>query len=413
MGRHFAIAATSLALALLGSACAPMTPEARPRGALAAKTVPTARTVVAAEGRVAAAPRDAAERRALAEAYLRSGRFLSAAVTFSDVLRLRPDDGRAGLLRVLSLAALGEHRLALHGIDELGADVSPADRGLAFALAGDPRRGAELLEAAARASGADARTRQNLALAYALDGRWAEARAVAAQDVSPAELDGRMLEWAAFARPSAPHQQVAWMLGVQPTLDPGQPVRLALRDEPGAAFAEARDAAAVPMDAPAPDGPVAPAAAVAAAAAPMPPPMPAADPGPASAVDQALARMIAAQRPMAVIAQVAAGFAPRPATAQSARQGRFVVQLGAFDSAAMVDEAWRAALRRFSGLSGLTPASAQVVLRGRRFHRLAATGFATNAEAQALCRRYQAEGGQCFARPAAGDQPLRRAARGA
>ena len=61
--------------------------------------------------------------------------------------------------------------------------LDPADAGLALALAGDPQSAVAVLEPAARAVGADARTRQNLALAYAFAGDWDQARTVAAQDV--------------------------------------------------------------------------------------------------------------------------------------------------------------------------------------------------------------------------------------
>src|SRR3546814_4465941 len=79
-------------------------------------------------------------------------------------------------------------------------DTVPAsDLGLALALAGDAEGSLYVLSQAARAEGAEARTRQNFALALALSGRWAQARIVASQDLSLDKLEGRMAEWSKLA----------------------------------------------------------------------------------------------------------------------------------------------------------------------------------------------------------------------
>ena len=49
----------------------------------------------------------------------------------------------------------------------------------ALALAGDQKRAVDVLVDAIRTNNATARTRQNLALAYALDNRWREAQVMA------------------------------------------------------------------------------------------------------------------------------------------------------------------------------------------------------------------------------------------
>src|SRR3546814_3355579 len=75
-------------------------------------------------------------------------------------------------------------------------EVVPAsDAGLALALSGDSEAAIYILTGAARQKGADARTRQNLALALALSGHWAQARIVASQDLPLDKLEGRMAEW--------------------------------------------------------------------------------------------------------------------------------------------------------------------------------------------------------------------------
>ena len=69
---------------------------------------------------------------------------------------------------------------ALNTLQAADDAISAGDKGLALALAGDADGGIALLQSAARAEGATSRTRQNLALAYAIAGKWREARAIAA-----------------------------------------------------------------------------------------------------------------------------------------------------------------------------------------------------------------------------------------
>ena len=178
---------------------------------------------------MALSPRDAGYRQLLADIYLKQGRFASARTTYADVLELDPSNVRAALSVALLQIAEGNPTGAAARLEELDGRAPAADLGLAFALAGRGDRAVQILEEAARAPGATARTRQNLALAYAMTGDWRRARAVAAQDLSPAELPARLQQWAAFARPGAGQTRVAALLGVTPAEDPGQPVRLALR----------------------------------------------------------------------------------------------------------------------------------------------------------------------------------------
>src|SRR5690606_6899430 len=102
----------------------------------------------------------------------------------------------------------------------------------------------DLLEAMVRASQSDAQVRQNLALSYALAGRWQEAKLMASYDLAPDMVSKRIMEWAQFARPASASDQVASLLGVTPVADPGQPVRLALVAQPEAlAFVDPAPAA--------------------------------------------------------------------------------------------------------------------------------------------------------------------------
>ncbi|NJM50370.1 MAG: hypothetical protein HC843_05305 [Sphingomonadales bacterium] len=87
---------------------------------------------------------------------------------------------------------------------------------------------------AIRQDNATARTRQNLALAYALNGRWREARIMAVQDMPQDRVNDRITEWAQYARPGAYETRIAGLLKVTPQSDAGQPVRLALANAPAA-----------------------------------------------------------------------------------------------------------------------------------------------------------------------------------
>ena len=275
---------------------------------------------------------------------------------------------------------------------------------------------AVLTAAAAHAQGADAKTRQNLALSYALAGRWTEARATAAQDVSPAELDIRMMKWASFANPRASWDQVAMLLNVTPHSDVGQPARLALApDAAPAAMAEA-----APVEAPAP---VAEAAPEPAAAQPVAiaeaAPVPAASSEAAPLVTVAAADIPASAAPVSYTAPVPAMVAQRPlieaapapvkhaaAPRRFRGSGQYVVQLGAFAKAGAIQAAWDRASKAMPRLAGFAPVHAQLAVSGASLVRLSVSGFADRASAVALCEQIHARKGACFVRATAGDAPL-------
>jgi Flp pilus assembly protein TadD len=389
-----------------------------------------------AERAVELSPNDVGYRMLLADLYLKNGRFQSAETTFDDVRQLDPGNQRAAFSIALARIALGRPAAAVAELDRISETASPADIGLAYALAGEPRRAIELLEPAARAAGASGRVRQNLALAYALAGDWDKARVTAAQDVSPAELGGRLQQWAALAQPGGGAAQVATLLGVSPAADSGQPVRLALapaQAEP-TAFA-----AAEPLPEPAPET-------VAAAAAALAEPEPWAEPVRTATVDlpQWVSERAAAEAEASAPAEetrpvyaeaVQALVTPQPAVLTpsapsietparrfeaprrrseapaQAGTGRFAVQLGAYSSAASVERAWAQMLKRF-GFQDLTPLSTTVRMPGRgTLHRLSVAGFASRDAAGRTCRSIQARGGACFVRTVAGDAPVRWASR--
>ena len=121
----------------------------------------------AMEQAVSLSPRDSGYRQLLADIYLKSGRFGSARTTYGDVLELDPSNVRAALSIALIQIAQGNPRAAVSRLEDLAGRAPAADVGLAFALAGATDRAVQLLENAARAPGATARTRQNLEIGRA------------------------------------------------------------------------------------------------------------------------------------------------------------------------------------------------------------------------------------------------------
>lgn len=381
-----------------------------------------ATAIVAAEAAVMGMPRDPAYRRLLGQAYLAGGRFSSAEAAFSDTLTLDPNNSRAALSLALTRIALGQPRMALATLDR--AEIAVEDRGLAHALAGDLEGALALLEPAARLEGAEPKTRQNLALTYALAERWTEARAVAAQDVSPDQLDRTLAGWASFARPQYSWDQVASLLGVKPVLDRGQPGQLALAPEP-APQATAEQLAAADLPTPAPvetarveaapvevaEAALASAPVEAAVSAPVAP-VPSAPAivqvafAPLQAVVQAVPAVLieAAPAPAKVAARVQPAVAVKPV---ASRDGRFVVQLAAHDSPKMAAWAWSQAVKRHAVLGGYAPTGET----HGAFHRVAAGGFASHKDASAVCAQVKRGGGSCFVRHATRQAPAQWALR--
>lgn len=382
--------------------------------------------VTKAELAVTLAPRDEGARVLLGRSYLAAGRFLSAAGAFQDAATLDPADARVPIKLALAQIALGQWSQARTTLADAKGKVPEVDRGLALALAGQPDDGIAVLEPAARSAGAGVKTRQNLALAYALAGRWTDSRAVAAQDLAPADVDARMQEWVQFAQPRSLSQQVATLLGVTPVTDPGQPAALALAP----VAARVQSAALIPA-APAVAAPVmeeaAPVTVAEATPAAMPSPAPAVFFAAPSAGREAAGRaapMLYAERtpmkqPVAPRGMIAAGVSARsptrhggaarqPAFAMARRdRGNWAVQIGAYASPTLLDAAWTRTSGRTALFAGYTPSLSEF----NNMHRLALSGFGSRGAAQAVCARIRASGAACFVRPVAGDTPMRMTAR--
>jgi len=380
-----------------------------------------------AERAVAYAPNVAEYRALLGQAYLLSGRFASAKQALTDALTLDPNDAGVALNLTLAQIAQGDWPGARRTLDEHD-NINPSDRGLAYALAGDPMRAIQILEPAARAADASPKTRQNLALSLALAGRWPEAKTVAAIDLSPADVDARIMQWASFSRPTNAYDQVASLLGVRAVQDAGQPTALALVMPAQNVGVASVEPVANPVDAYMPGTP-SNAAEVAtqvstetgvdvAAVEPAPEAesvavagtTPSVVFGPRAEIVQAVAVTPVVQPKPAPVARTATRVArvQAPAAAPAPQRvayakGNFYVQLGAYDSPGVARDAWNRTSRRVPGLARHTPQGMNVSTNSGNFYRLSVGGFARN-DADALCRTVRANGATCFVRAGAGDR---------
>ncbi len=429
------------------------------------------RAVRFAEEAVAMAPDDAEYRVLLGQTYLANGRFASAEASFDAARQLGSTHSRVIVGHILSLIATGRNQQALDLIDANAANLPASDFGLALALAGQAERGALVLTDVVRAGDSTARDRQNLALAYALAGRWLEARLIGGQDIGPARIGERMQQWAAMAQAGDPRQRIAGLIGATISSDPGMPVRLALRGgAPQMAMVTPEDPAPLAMFAPAPpvtgaelvaellddaraESLSAPVPTMVAMQTPIVPvDVPASTTSPqgrevdgivyvSNPIIQPLRGVVAMIAPLAEptpaaarpatravrtagrvsLPASAAPAAPAPASAAArtaaaapsgpVRTSGWAVQLGAFESVGVAQNGWTSQTRRFAQLGGHDGVSVSATVGGRTVYRLVATGFDSRAAAAATCTAMRGQGSDCFVRQVAPTEPVRWASR--
>ena len=389
----------------------------------------TEKAVALAEQAALAAPQDPAAKAELGNSYLAAGRFASARQAFDDALALGDVSPRTALRYALASIALGDNRAAIETLGEWRDAIAPADLGLAYALAGNPELGAQIMQNALRGGENTPTMRQNLAYAYALGGNWAAARIIAAEDVAPGELDARISEWARVARPEDYTARIANLLGVQPQADSGMPAQLALGGAPNAdqmlAKAAAATAAASPVTGELPpvdllassgvarslapldaavgardtvstefDGTFAKADAKAPATSkPAPKPAPAASFASAPVVQSIPARAAPAPAPVAAAK-------PAQTSASAAREdlagGTHLVQLGSYGSEADAKRGWAIFVKRHPQVASREQVITRAKVNGRIYYRLSAGNLAASS-AQSLCRTVKAAGHGCIA----------------
>ena len=395
------------------------------------------KAVAKAERAVQASPRDAAARAALGSAYLAAGRFASAAQSFDDALNLGDETAATVLGLALAETARGNNAAAVELLHDWRDAIPAGDLGLAYALAGETARGVQVLTGAIRDGDASAKTRQNLAYAYALDGHWREARVMVAQDVAADQVDGRMREWLSMNRPEYITTRVAHLLGVTPAADSGQPQALALANFPDnsqlAAEALPQTVAAVETAAPVvPEAaPVIqaqaelPAMAVSGAAPVAQPvtlaaldraPAGVSNDAPAFATISAPTRSGGSVQPRIVGKTMRTKFVSDPrnlaqpgkgkglsaitAIANAVSGGSHWLQLGSYTNPAIAKDGWGKFTRRTPALKGYKAVTTTATVNNVPVWRIAATGFGSYADASKMCATVKSRGGACLVKRA-------------
>lgn len=383
--------------------------------------------ILFAERSVAGVGTNPETRALLGQAYLAAGRFSSAERSFEDAVELGQQDAQTILSLSLAQLAQGKADKARRIVENNRQFIPAADYGLALALAGDSKAAVAVLEQAIRDSNVTGRTRQNLGLAYALDGRWKEAKLMAMQDITPSSVDQRIMQWAQMARPGAYEVRVASLLNITPDHnDPGQPVRLALNvaDPVAIAATPAEDYTA------------------AVAAFDSLEPIPVAGPAPLTqekdvkvttvsvpaskpVLVMPMAPLIKASAESVRVAPKATAPKKKPAAVRTASLGKFaytpkpraskasghLVQLGAFSSEAGAQRAWGILSAKNADLKSFDYASSTVTVKGKTLYRLSAAGLGSAEAAKALCDGIKVKGGNCIVRKAKSASAIRLASR--
>lgn len=440
---------TTAMAAVLLSACAsnPAPNTSMASAAHAQAQQQNSKAIAAAEAGVQAHLTDAEQRMALGDAYLDAGRFASAETAFRDSMTLGNQSARAALSLALAQIAQAKYPQAAALLNDWDGEIAKADLGLALSLAGQPERGIHIMSNAIRAGENTMKMRQNLAYAFAMAGRWREARLMAQQDLPSGEVNSRLEEWAALSSAGAYQHRIANLLRVPVGVaDAGLPTHLALSNAAPRDYLAAADetpASAVETELAALAQP-APAAPVAVVATPVPAremelaPLPAAQaPMTEAEVEVALQTEFdapaatplqpmtesefvaafnaptavdsakAAAAPQAIqyisnpVVQSVSSAAPslrtasitRPTPVAAAPQqqvgmadGTHLIQLGSFSSEAGAKRAWDIYIARFPELAAHERVITQAIVRGKRYWRVSAGGF-NNAESRSMCGR--------------------------
>jgi Flp pilus assembly protein TadD len=190
------------------------------------------KAIALAEQAVALEPRKADWRVVLGDSYLRAGRFVSARQAYDEALKLGNDKGRTALALALMQISQGQYAQASDTLSAYRDSIPASDYGLALALSGQTGQGVAVLADALRQGDNSPKIRQNLAYAFALDGKWPMARAMVEQDLPADKVDDRLSQWALAGQPEDTQKRVAMLLGTPLRGDSGEPAALALATTP-------------------------------------------------------------------------------------------------------------------------------------------------------------------------------------
>ena len=427
IGLTLATALGSTALTGCTTASAPKANVTANRAETALQKGDVGKAVDLAEQAAMSAPDNAAYRATLGAAYLKAGRFQSAATAYDDAMALGDNSARTALSLALAQIGAGRSGEAVAVLDNWRDQIAPADLGLAYALAGEAPRGVAVLSDTLRSGENTPKVRQNLAYAYALGGEWRQARLMAAFDVPAENLGDRMSEWAATIQPGAFQQRVATLLEVpMRDKDPGQPAALALngntstqqlameagvlaRPLPAARPVDAelpplnkavaqparQDMALTRYEAPAIGQPSSFEASFA-SAAPRGVTPAALIADTVRFVSQPVIQKLPANYGMQTAPRLAAVSKPTlAAPSATARRGDHLVQLGSFVSEQSARQAWSVYAKRNPGLDQYRMQISKALVNGKSYWRVAAAGF-SKSDAQSMCAGIKARGQGCI-----------------
>lgn len=366
-----------------------------------------------AEAAVMAAPHHGENRLILAQSYMMDGRFSAAASAYEDAMKLTEFQSDNIISYALAKVAEGDRAGAVEWLAGHRARLTPSDLGLALALAGDHDGALFVLGEAARRSDANAQTRQNLSLALALVGRWAQASLVSSQDLPANRVKKRMLEFSALASAPDKATQIASVMGIRRSGNAAMPARLALRNFPqensvmpsvGAITGEDVKFASALMDSSALDAsPMAVPASGDAALALVGEQEVSAPPLGHRAV--ARGDTEAASRPLTpVVAEALFADRDTVSTMRMGAAGTWAVQIGALDSAANAQRYWGELNQRSRVMANHSASSHRAVIGRRVYYRLTLDGMPSQRAAQAVCDRLKAENKGCFVRRMTGQE---------
>lgn len=369
---------------------------------------------------VAANPQEAGYRAILGQAYLRAGRFESAAQALDDAMKLGDNSTRTALGLALANSGMGRNDEAVAILGDWRDAIPAVDLGLAYAMAGETERGTAILVSALRGGENTPKLRQNLAYAYALGGHWREARIMASQDVPADQLDTRISGWASRAKPEDSRLRVAGLLGAPLRSDAGMPAQLALNASSDQQQLAAESAVQQVNQAVAVNGELPPTQAVPvqqsrtpAVTAPAVVPRTAALvfvenpvvqripslPGKAPAATPKRPTATLAAAPGRVMKRPAQAARPSasPAVSPSVSKGStHAIQLGSFFSEQGARRAWGQYVARNPELRGFKMVITTAQVRGKTYWRVAAGGL-DGRGAGGLCSKVKSRGGVCFA----------------
>lgn len=153
--------------------------------------------IAALEQATLAYPSDMAITIAYAKALTAAGRFEQSLTVVSRAIRPDAPDWNALLVQGATLDQMGQHDSARQ-VYAQAAVIAPGEAsietnmGLSYAMTNDLGRAEQHLRRAVQMRGANAQTRQNLALVVGLQGRFSEARALYAADLPTAQVESNM-----------------------------------------------------------------------------------------------------------------------------------------------------------------------------------------------------------------------------